>query len=85
MIHDSEMEPGAEIEDGLILGVMEMGEVGFLLEEKGVDLMELWGLVVVEELVGVGHVEEGVVSEGDCFGLSWVLSPGGDFLWVHPY
>ena len=57
------MQPPVKLNCVHILGVVQIGEIGSLLEEVAVDLVEGGGLVTVEEGMGVGHVEESVVSE----------------------
>ena len=58
------MQPHVKLDCVHILGVAQIGEVGSLLEKVAVDLVEDGGLISVEEGVGVGQIEESVVSEG---------------------
>ena len=79
------MQPPVELDCVHILGVAQIGEVGSLLEEVAVDLVEGGGLVAVEEGVGVGQVEESVVSEGQSARLAWVLAPALHLLRIQPH
>ena len=64
---------------------MQISEVGSLLEEVAVDLVEGGGLVAVEEGVGVGQIEESVVSEGQGARFAWILAPTFHFLRIQPH